>query len=422
MTRIPDFPGFSFRRDPKRPNFFKLSWREPLGQRSRMVEGFENVMDLVRTFAPRLTIERVHESAIAEAPAVLELEFEAHQERMGRRRRMKDSLHAKRQVRELKALFAARGWSTVADITAAELDDYREHGAGSASTKARRIDATLSFIRLLPKKKAAQCEDDILSYAFEHPGSQHIYQPWTDEEDKQYFAYLVSGMDVLAPASQIHCWSDCIRRFCHTPNFRQRMHLLCFYLLLSRHLTRPKELTRLTVSDWDSRRKALTLGWDKAKATPKVSLCDDEVSWLLDVMVLNRAASEPLLLNLTGGFWCANFLSQVTKAHIKLAGLVNRTNYEIKFTAATRMYNNPEEFTALEHERRLNRVRAISGHTQESDSIERYIKSRWGTELGLGARVYYNKHRVFPFRIEDYPIRPREDVPPRPIDPPSSNA
>lgn len=402
---VPGFPGFSYYRAKGRPNWFRLAWREDLGQRTRILCGWPAVMETARKFAPRLTAQRVHVSEIDDPPPALEDELDNHRERMGRKTHTPGSTHSIRSVRALRHFFAEQGWNTVKDITAAALDKYKNHSTDSSSKKSKLIKSTLYFLRLLPKKAAHHLEDDILRYAIEKHGSQHIYQPWSEEEDRQYFAYLSRGMEILAAADPDLCWHDRIHLYCHTSEFRTRMKLLCFYLILSRHMTRPTELTRLTSRDWDPRRKAITLGWDKAKAAPKLSLCDDELAWLMDVSVLNRQPTDPLLPSFKGGFWNPLYLSKVANQYIALAGLVDRTHYEIKFTTATRMYENPEEFTAVEHERRLARVRAISGHTRESESVERYIKSRWGTELGLGARVYYNKRRAFPFRIEDYPPR-----------------
>lgn len=410
MTEVPDFPGFSYFPH-KRPGFYKVCWRENRGQRSRKAEGFTGVMKLVLEIAPRLLNQRIRKSDLLPSPIILEMELGAYAVRMSRARRTPDSQHAVRTVRVLKKFFDEQRWVTAADITPEKLDHYRSTTKDTPMSQAKRIDATLVFLRRTEEKYRGQISQGILSYDFVRPESGHTYSPWSEEEDRQYFSYLVSGMEVLAAADPTLCWSERIDRVCHTANFRTRMHLICFYMLLSRHLTRPKELTCMKVKDWNSRRKALSLEWDAGKATTKVSLCDDEVAWLLDVVTLNRLPDEPLFLSPAGEEWDPNRLSKVTSKYTKLAGLVGRTNYEIKYTAAGRMYDNPDDFTAVDHERRLNRVRAISGHSAESKAVERYIKSRWGTEFGLGALVYYNKRRVFPFRIEDFPPRKIEEPP-----------
>jgi hypothetical protein len=250
-----------------------------------------------------------------------------------------------------------------------------------------------------------QVPTSLLSYDVFKPAARHKFTPWQADEEKRFQAYMLEGIELLAKTDPSWDWYQRISRTCHTYEFRTRMRMLPFYFGISRHLTRYTEMTRFLVSSWNWKEKTLQLTSAEAKAEAKISLADDEFAWLFDVVSLNRNPFAFLLLSPTGKQCIAQAVGRELQWLFARCGLDGKLPYELKYNGAGEMYRNPEQFADEEHEKRLARIKAISGHSEESKAVKRYIKDLWGNAFGHGSRTYYNKNRVFPFRIEDFPVK-----------------
>lgn len=189
---------------------------------------------------------------------------------------------------------------------------------------------------------------------------------------------------------------------CLDVDFRNRMFLLPIYLLGSRYLLRMPEICYLTNSCWDPRLRILAPD-DLKTDNPRTILADIEVSWVLDCLSVGRAGSAPLILSTSNDFSDPHYMHQVMKSSIVKAGLPGLTPYGVKYGTASKMFKHPEQFTNFDVKAKIDLVRKIAGHTDHSASTEVYIDLSLGSEHQVGVRDYYDAHRIFPFRVEDYP-------------------
>jgi hypothetical protein len=108
-------------------------------------------------------------------------------------------------------------------------------------------------------------------------------------------------------------------------------------------------------------------------------------------------------LNRKGKEWNIYSHHYSWKFLFRLIGFESKLPYDVKYTSATYMFDNPDQFSNPDFKNRIDLVRSITGHDRQSDVTERYISSLWGSPYGIPVRDYYNKHRVFPFSIEEFP-------------------
>ena len=399
-------PGFSIhvlkQWDPPK---FRVAWREgPLRkQRNRVVATLQAAFDLIDELAsPELEL-RITESKVSPPKFSLFDALRDYPNRMARDRRQRKSPHIKRTIHYLERFFLDHSVVYLDDLTTELLDHYVATSAETQMSVAYMVNRIKTFLTRL-FENGVPVAQPLLAYKVEKPKSKHKFSPWEDVEEEQFVKFLLSGIELIAEANPRLDLYERIRRICHNLEFRSRMRALTIFMLVSRTLTRYAELRRMIVSNWDPKEKILTLDPEHAKAEPKICLIDDEFSWVLDVLTVGRMGSELIFLAPGGGPWDGNSIGRFMQRMFLAAGLTGKLPYEIKYTGAGRMYKNPEQFTDENHEQRLARVRAITGHSAESAAVERYIKARWGNTYGAGSRYYYNNNKTFPFKVSDYPV------------------
>ena len=322
---------------------------------------------------------------------------------MARARRQSKSKHIKRTTSKLESFFDTLGWAYLDDFKTSDLDHYIANSTDTAWSKADKINSLTTFFARL-NDEGTLISPQLRNYSVFKPASRRKFTPWEPHEEQSFTKFMVFGMEILAAGDPSWTWHERILRFCYTKEFQLRMRLFPFFLGVSRMLTRYTELCRTPVANWNSIEKSLAITSNEAKTEPKLSLADDESAWLYSVMAVGRQPSDPLFQSPSGKEWCPSAVGRSMSWLFGRCGLKGKFPYEFKFTGSGKMYDNPDQFSEFNHEERLRRVRAISGHAEESASVERYIKARWGNSLGLGSRIFYNKNRIFPFKVDDFPV------------------
>lgn len=399
-------PGFSIHLIKKAiPPRWRVCWREgdAQDQRNRIVYTIEEGYNLIDSLAPKVLVQRIAESTVAPPPICLFDELKNYPLRMARDRRQRKSKHIKRTVSYLQRFFTRIKMFYLGDVSVEALDRYVATTTDSQTSVSAEICRLTTFLGRLAEKDIP-IPTSLLSYKAVKPKAKHKFTPWSADEDAQFVAYLLPGIEVLAMAEPSWDWYERIRRICHTAEFRTRMLALALYFGIARNLTRYSELVRYRVENWNWRTKTLNLTSGDAKAEPKLSLLDDESAWLLDVLTVNRPPDALIHLAPNGGEWCTTAVGRTISRLFVAAGLDGKFPYELKYTGAGKIFDNADEFTDSKHEERVNRVRAISGHSAESKAVELYIKGKWGNTFGLGSRYFHNRHPIFPFRVADYPV------------------
>jgi hypothetical protein len=130
----------------------------------------------------------------------------------------------------------------------------------------------------------------------------------------------------------------------------------------------------------------------------------------MDVCSLGGDKKRPLYQDQDGGMWSASTLYHVTKSHLRRAGLGHKMPYDFKYDASTEMRNNPQMFSSMPSDSQVRAwIQDVMGHERSGNSVDRYAKL-FGSPGSYLLLPYYNAHRMFPFRVEDYPVMRTRDA------------
>lgn len=401
------FPGITFMLLPN--GKIRVFWREEGRQHNRTFKKMSQVIAFARIIYPKMAQECVHRSKIAPAPVSLLEEIEEYPLRLVRTRVQPDSRHPGNAVATLMRIVNKCQFQVVSDITTKALDKYAAERCDHPSALHHDMITLVTFLGRL-REGGVEIPDAVMNYRVPKPESQHIHVPWSPAEIGQWWRYISRGMEVLAGGDPTWSWHERIQRMCHSVEFGQRMRLVALYLPQSRYMVRPSESRRLTVECWNRERRILATGRKQAKRKTKQSFVDVETAWLLDVCAFGGDKDRPLLQSPKGMKWTEQSHYGLWRTHLDACGLSGKMPYDVKYNTATHMFENPELFEDKKFQDRIDRVRAITGHDEDSKSTELYIKTLWGSVYHSPVMEFYNRNRIFPFLVEDFPVPPEGEA------------
>lgn len=253
--------------------------------------------------------------------------------------------------------------------------------------------------------------DWLSEYRVKKIESEHIHTPWETSVYLGWWKWLTRGMEVLADQDPTLSWHERIQRCCFNTEFERRMRIIPLQLMQGRGLYRPSESRRVRLKDWNGKTQILMLSSTAKKAKLKRAVTDEESSWIYNVCALGGDVQRPLAQASHGGEWHKGHLQKIMRRLLDAAGLEDKLPYDIKYTLATFIFDNPDLFEDENIQRRLARVRAVLGHGKDSEQTELYVKGRWGSEYADPIKAYFNTQKLFPFDVTKYPVAAY--VPPR---------
>lgn len=305
-------------------------------------------------------------------------------------------------VRSLRKLFAAMGWKRFEDINQEEWEVYRASREAHPNSLLKEVNALRMFFKR-HQRDGVTFPLWLHEVRVDIPEVENFHDAWSEEQRMSWWSYLTREMDLLIEADPTWSWNERIDRCCHTREFEQRMRILIPQMLQWRGLYRPGESRRVKVKDWNGRSCILRLSNYAKKVNIKFVLADTEASWLYNSACLRTHEDSPLG-SLHGREWSESWLYAVTRKHLDIAGFKDKQPYDPKYSMATFIYEHPELFKNEDHEERLDRVRAVLGHEDESAATLRYIRTELGSEYGVPLRDFFNTQRLFPLDVTKYPV------------------